>query len=82
MLYVFTSSLVQGGWESAVDKFDADQAIDEYSRAIGVPPRVVVSDEDVAAIRQARQEAQQQQQALEQAESLATTAKTAKEVAE
>lgn len=76
-LSIFTSSLVQAGWPEVVDKFDADQAIDEYSRAIGVPPKVVVSDEDVAVIRQQRAEQQQQQLALEQAESVANTASTA-----
>lgn len=39
-----------------LDKFDADQAVDEYFDMLGVPPSVVVPDERVAEIRQARQE--------------------------
>ena len=78
----FTSSLVQTGWPTAADKFDADQAIDEYSRAIGVPPTVVLSDEDVASVRQTRAEQEQQQLELEQIQQIANVAKTGKEVLE
>lgn len=45
-----------------LDKFDADQAIDEYATAAGVPPTIVVSDEKVAVKRQDR--AQQQATAM------------------
>ena len=65
-----------GGWETALDKFDADQAIDEYSKAIGVPPQVVLSDDAVANIRAQRQQQIEQQQLLEAAQSAAQTAKT------
>lgn len=47
---------------TAFDKFDSDQAIDEMAMAIGVPPTIVRSDGDVAAIREQRAQAQQQQQ--------------------
>ena len=48
------------------DKFDTDQAIDEYGESAGLPSRLIVPDEKVAAIRKARQDAvnQQQQAAL------------------
>lgn len=49
-----------------VDKIDFDQAVDEYTAMLGVPPTMIRSDEDVAALRQQRAEAQQQQQAMEQ----------------
>ena len=75
-LSLFTSNLVAGGWETALDKFDADQAIDEYSKAIGVPPQVVLSDDAVANIRAQRQQQIEQQQLLEAAQSAAQTAKT------
>lgn len=48
-----------------MDKIDTDQSVDEYSRLIGAPSRIIRSDEDVAKIREGRaqQMAQQQQQA-------------------
>ena len=47
-----------------VDKLDADQAVDEYAGMMGVPARVVVSDDEVA---KKRAERQQQQNALQNA---------------
>lgn len=52
-----------------LDKFNTDQAVDEYADMIGVPPSVVNSDDEVAQMRQARQEAQQMQEAMATAES-------------
>ncbi len=49
-----------------IDKIDFDQAVDEYTAMLGVPPTIVRSDEDVAQMRQARAQAQQQQAAMEQ----------------
>lgn len=54
----FAGTLAQLGYEGALMKFDAEQAIDEYGRAIGTPPSVTRSDEDVEEIKQ--QQAQQQ----------------------
>lgn len=54
-----------------LDKFDADEAVDQYGDALGVPPSIVVSDDKVKAIREGR--AQKQKQA-EQAEMMATVA--------
>jgi hypothetical protein len=50
-----------------VDKFDADQAADEYARIIGVNSRVVVSDDKAAKIRAARAKQQQQAQQMQMA---------------
>ena len=50
---------------NVIDKFDGDQAIDEYATAIEAPPRIVRSDEDVAAERQARAQQEQQAQQME-----------------
>jgi hypothetical protein len=47
---------------TAIDKLDVDQAIDEYSKRLGLPPKIVNSPDKVAAIRQARAQAQQAQQ--------------------
>lgn len=63
-LATFVSGLAGGGFEAALDKFDADQAIDEFANAIGVPPKIVVPDEEVAEIRE--QKARQQQAMMAQ----------------
>jgi hypothetical protein len=47
------------------DKFNPDQAVDEYSFLLGTPPELVRSDEEVAEIRRVRTQAQQAQQAVE-----------------
>lgn len=47
----------------ALDKLDFDEMIDEYGAAVGVSPKLIVSDENVLAIRQQRAE-QQQMEAL------------------
>jgi hypothetical protein len=66
----------------ALDKFDADQTVDEYAQAIGVPPTVVRSDDDVAAIRQQRAEAQQAQAAAAAAQPVKDMATAAKSLSE
>lgn len=47
-----------------LDKFNADQWADDYSDMLGVDPQLIVSDDDVAQIRQQRA---QQQAAAQQA---------------
>jgi hypothetical protein len=58
-----------------LDKIDADQTIDELAEIYSVPPGVVVSDENVAAMRQARAQLQARQAAVEQAGLAAKAAK-------
>ena len=43
----------------ARDKFNIDEAVDEYSKMLGVAPRVIRSSEEVQRIREERQAAQQ-----------------------
>ena len=57
-----------GIFPDVVEKFDADQAVDEYANAILSPPKLVRSDDDVAAARQARQQQEQMAQQLSMAE--------------
>jgi hypothetical protein len=57
-----------------LDKFDMDQSADEYGEALGVPPRIVRSDEAVAELRQGRA---QKQQAMEQGQAAMTAAQGA-----
>lgn len=59
-----------------LDKFDTDQAVDEYADALGVSPRIVRSDDDVAKIRQARAEQEQAAQAAQMAQVAAQGAET------
>ena len=62
---------------SALIKFNGQQFVDEYARAIGVPPKIIRSDDEVAEIEAAQQEQQQTQQALEMAQAGAQIAQTA-----
>ena len=66
-------------YPNVADKFDADQAVDEYSELIGTSPKIVVSDDTVKEIRAARQQQQEQQQALDTAQQGAATAKVLSE---
>lgn len=65
---------------AALDKVDFDQFIDEYSNITGIPPRIVRTDEQVAAIRQARSEQQAAQEKTAQLAELAKAGKTASEI--
>ena len=49
-----------------LDKLDADQLIDEYADALGVPSTITLPDDQVALLRQSRaqQQAMQQQMAM------------------
>lgn len=63
-----------GANPEVLDKVDFDQCADEYAEALGVPPRIIRSDEAVAQLRQGRQ---QQQQALQQGQAAMTAAQGA-----
>ena len=58
-----------------VDKFDSDYWADYYSDALGIDPRLVVSGEQVAIIRQQRAEQQQAAQQMAMAEQASSVAK-------
>lgn len=58
-----------------VDKIDADTAIDLYADQLGVDPRMIVGNEQVALIRKQRAAAQAQAQAAEAMQSMAGAAK-------
>lgn len=66
----FVTGLAAGGFAGALDKFDADQAVDEMGAAIGVNPRLIVPDEVVAknrALQAKQQQAMLNTQLAEQA---------------
>jgi hypothetical protein len=62
-----------------LDKFDSDQAVDEYADMLGTPPGLVNSDEEVEAMRRDRQQKEQQAQNLAMAGEATNIAKTASE---
>ncbi|WP_375650700.1 portal protein [Bartonella sp. OT172YNZD] len=57
-----------------MDKFDGDNWVDAYSDMLGVDPRLIVANDQVAMVRQQRAEAQEQQQQLEEEEQKANIA--------
>lgn len=63
----------------ALDKLDMDEAIDHYGDALGVPPKIIRSDEDVAAMREARAQEKKQAEVAATMPSLVTGAKTLSE---
>ncbi len=65
-----------------MDKVDMDQAMDEYANALGVPPTIVRSDDEVAELRQQRQAQQQAQQMAAMAQPLKDAASAAKSASE
>jgi len=67
-------------WPEARHKLDSTQAIDDYAAALGVNPKLVRSDDQVAEIMAQEQQAMQRQQAMEQASQAANMAKQASDV--
>lgn len=64
-------------WPEARNKFNANQAIDEFAESLGVSPNVIRSDDEANALTQQQQEAAQRQQAMEQGVAMVDAAKTA-----
>lgn len=65
--------------QNVLDKVDFDQAIDEYGNAVGVPPRIIVPDDQAVAARQKRAEAEQAAQMVAMAQQAAAGAKVLSE---
>jgi hypothetical protein len=63
-----------------LDKIDFDQVVDNYGEAYGVDPKVIVPDDQVAAMRQQRAAAMQAQQSAATAPQVVESAKTASEI--
>ena len=64
---------------SVLDKLDADETIDVYADKLGAPSAIVVSDDRVKAIRDARAKQQAAQKAIDLAGQVADGAKTLSE---
>lgn len=65
----------QTGDPSSIDKVDIDQLLDEHAASVGVPPRIVRTDEEVEAIRRNRAEQAQAQAMMQAAEGASKSAK-------
>jgi len=68
-------------YPAVLDKFDADQAVDEFSDLVGIPPAIILPDDRVAAIRQDREKQAAQQKQMEQAAAMAPAVKQGAEAA-
>lgn len=66
---------------TVLDKVDPDQMVDEYADAQGVPARVVRSDDDVAATRDARRQKESMQQMAQMAPALKDASAALKDAA-
>jgi len=64
-----------------LDKLDADEATDVYGDMLGVTPSIIVPDEEVAKIRQARAQKQAQMEGAAMAAEMAPAAKSGAEAA-
>jgi hypothetical protein len=78
-VFQFAGSLAEMKPE-ILDKLNVDAAMDEYSEAVGLPPNILESEDEVAAVREERQQQIQQAQQMEMAQQMATTAKTASDI--
>lgn len=64
------------------DKFDAEQALDEYAYGLGVPPTIVRDDESVAQMQASRAQQQQMAQMAQMAPALRDGAQAAQSLGE
>jgi hypothetical protein len=69
-------------YPDVADKFDADQAVDEYTDLIGVAPSIIRPDDQVAKIREARERAAAAQKQAEMAAMAAPAANQGAQAAE
>jgi hypothetical protein len=63
-----------------LDKIDFDQVVDDYGDAYGVNPKVIVPDDQVAALREQRAAAAQAQASAATAPQVVDSARTASEI--
>jgi len=72
----FAATMIKlSGDPSMADKVNFDQMLDEHASATGVPPTIIRSDEEVAAMRAARAKQQQAAQMMQMAEQGSKTVK-------
>lgn len=78
----FVAQMAQVSGPAVLDKFDFDQAVDEYSERTGLPASVIRDDEAVQAIREERQTRENQQAALAAAQPMQQAAQALKTLGE
>lgn len=71
---------IAGAYPDALDRFNADQAVEEYAKLIGVPPNLIRSDDIVEELRARRQQQQQAAALMDNAAPLAQGAKNLSEI--
>lgn len=74
--YVNNMGMVAQMKPEVLDKFDSDRWADQYADMLGIDPNLIVGDESVAQLRQARAQAQAQQAQAAAQQQQAATAKT------
>lgn len=62
------------------DKYNKDMSIDEYADGLALNPKLILSDEFAAQVRQHREQMMKMQQAVTTADQIANTAKTASQI--
>ena len=82
LLMVVTNPQVAQSMPDILDKIDAQQWVDEFGENLGVPARVIRSDEVVAQMQQERQQQQQMQQLAALAQPAKDAAQAAKAMSE
>ena len=75
-----TVSQMAAAKPEVLDKIDFDQVVDNYGEAYGVDPKIIVPDDQVAALRQQRAQQMAAQQAAATAPQVVESAKTASEI--
>lgn len=70
----FVGNLAQFSPE-ALDNINPDELVADYADRVGISPKILRTEDEVAAVRQSRAQAAQQQQMMEVAPSLAGAAK-------
>lgn len=73
----FASNLAAAGWQGALAKIDAAQAVDEYARLVGAPPSIIVPDAVLAEQAEIQNQQQQAQEMLGTGQQVADIAATA-----
>lgn len=74
--YVGNLGMVAQMKPDVLDKFDSDRWADEYADMLGVDPSLILANEQVAKVRQARAQAQQAQAQMAAMQQQAQTAQT------
>jgi hypothetical protein len=80
--FAFAGNLAQLKGPSVLDKINFDHAIDDFAAMQGISPKIIVSDDQVAAVRAQQATAAQMQQLMQAAPALAQGATAAKTLSE